>query len=114
MIINQSPVNFNGYLKGPKDSSETKVDVKMDRALWAPIGGFIKYQMPEAGIVNIDIFNSLGQKINTLVNCRQAAGYYTVLWDGKNNQGKQVASGIYFICFHINQFYDTKKVMLMK
>lgn len=45
--INQSPVNFNGYLKGPKDRSETKVDVFMDRAVWAPIGGFIKYQMPE-------------------------------------------------------------------
>lgn len=54
----------------------------------------INYQLPKMSKVKLDIFNILGQKIKTLVNKHQAAGYYTIEWNGLNNDGKRVGSGI--------------------
>ena len=49
-----------------------------------------------------------------LVNTRQFAGTYTIIWDGKNNSGKEVASGIYFYQLKVDDFSETKKLVLIK
>ena len=74
----------------------------------------IKYQLPNSGHVRLTIYNLLGQKVRTLVNTRQDAGYYQAVWDGRNDQGNQVSSGIYIYRFEGEGFIRTLKMILMK
>jgi len=74
----------------------------------------ISYALPEAVHVRVDIYNLLGQKVKTLVNAAQEAGYGTVVWDGTNNQGSSVSSGIYFYRIVAGSFAESKKMILLK
>ena len=74
----------------------------------------INYQLPENVHVVIKIFNSLGQEIRTLENKQQQAGYYTIHWDGRDNSGKQVVSGIYLYQVNAGSFVCTKKMAVLK
>jgi len=56
----------------------------------------IQYQLPENSKVLLAVYNLKGQKIATLVNAVQSAGYYQITWDGTNQLGHKVASGVYF------------------
>lgn len=74
----------------------------------------IAYAIPEAGMVRLSVFNVLGQHVTDLVNGQREVGEYNVVWDGKDNDGAQVASGIYFYKVRVNNFSDTKKMVLLK
>ncbi len=74
----------------------------------------IAYALPEAGFVNVEIYNILGQRVKTLVNEYQDAGNYTVTWNGDDEYGSSVASGVYFYRFNSGQYKDIKKMVLMK
>ncbi|MGC8652870.1 MAG: alpha-amylase family glycosyl hydrolase, partial [Candidatus Kryptoniota bacterium] len=64
--------------------------------------------------VVLDIFNVLGQKVRTLVDDYRSQGTYRVTWDGKNDAGLSVASGVYFYLLKSNNFVSTKKMLLLK
>jgi len=74
----------------------------------------IAYALPEATNVRLEIFNVLGQQVKTLVNEYQNAGNYDVIWDGLNNNGSSVASGIYFYRLTTDKEQATKKMMMLK
>ena len=69
----------------------------------------IKYALPEASHVTLEIFDLLGRKIETVVNDFQAAGYQSVIWDAKDR-----STGMYFYKISMGDFTDTKKMMLLK
>ncbi|HUI31216.1 MAG TPA: FlgD immunoglobulin-like domain containing protein [Candidatus Acidoferrales bacterium] len=56
----------------------------------------IDFSVPRAGMVNISIYNSVGQLVKVLTNDNYSPGKYQVLWDGTNGGGNPVASGVYF------------------
>jgi hypothetical protein len=74
----------------------------------------IKYQLPQVSDVQLVIYNVLGQKVRTLVNNRMEAGYHSVVWDGRNELGSSVASGIYIYRFEAGDFQKTMKLILLK
>lgn len=74
----------------------------------------IKYDMASPGDVNLAVFNVLGQEVKELVNGYNEAGSHEVVWDGKNSNGEQVASGIYFYRIKTDQYNKTKKMVLLK
>jgi hypothetical protein len=74
----------------------------------------IAYDLPEAANVNLEVYNILGQNVKSLVNQYQDAGSYRVTWNGTNNEGAQVASGVYFYRISAGDFKDIKKMVLMK
>ncbi|MBN2029862.1 T9SS type A sorting domain-containing protein [bacterium] len=74
----------------------------------------IAYQLPEANRVELLIFNTLGQRIRTLIDERKEAGYYTVKWDGLDERGLQVGSGIYFIRMQAGNIVKIEKMTLIK
>ncbi|MCK4857016.1 MAG: T9SS type A sorting domain-containing protein [candidate division Zixibacteria bacterium] len=74
----------------------------------------IHFAIKEAGWVNLSIFNVLGQQVTTLVDEYQAADLYSVTWDGTDEHGGSVASGIYFYKISTGNFTDTKKMLLLK
>lgn len=74
----------------------------------------IKYDLKEDGQVLIDIYNLKGQKVRSLVNNVKNAGSYTESWNGTDNNGKQVSSGVYFFRMHTHNQTLTNKMLLMK
>ena len=74
----------------------------------------IEYQLAEPGNVHIVIYNLLGQEIRTLVREEMAQGHYSVLWDGTNEMGNQVASGVYMYRMSAGDFTQTQRMMLLK
>jgi hypothetical protein len=74
----------------------------------------IKYALPQDCEVEITIYNILGQKVQTLVNEHQQAGYKRIEWDSKNERGEEVASGIYFYRIKAGEFVNSRKMVLLK
>ncbi len=74
----------------------------------------IRYEIREAGRARLDVFNTLGQKIRTLVNENQKAGRYSVVWDSKDDQGKDMASGLYLYRIEAGDFVKTRKMILIR
>ena len=74
----------------------------------------ISFEMPAAGQAKIEIFNLLGQLINTPLDAQVDAGYNSVVWDGRNAAGNTVASGIYFYRLSADNYTETKKMTLLK
>ncbi len=77
-------------------------------------GTEIRYEMPEEHHVNLTIYNVLGQKIKTLVDEVKAAGAHSVTWDGTDERGQPVPSGVYFYRFDVGLVSGTKKMILMR
>lgn len=74
----------------------------------------IEYALPKDTRVNITIYNILGRKVKTLVDEFQLVGSKKVIWDGRNNQGDKVASGVYFLRMRTEEFTKSKKMILIK
>jgi PKD repeat protein len=74
----------------------------------------INYSLPTACEVELEIFNIMGQRVTTLVNDFKEAGNHTIMWDGTNEEGTQVASAVYFYRIQAGDFKATKKMVLMK
>jgi hypothetical protein len=74
----------------------------------------IQYALIETGKVSLKIYNLLGQEIRTLVNNTQDAGYQTIQWDGRDDIGQSVASGIYIYRLETDGYVSTKKMILLK
>ena len=74
----------------------------------------IEYGLPEQSHATIEVFNVLGQRVRTLVSTIQPAGRHRVVWDGKDHQGKDVGSGIYFYRLQAGAFSESKKMVILK
>ncbi|MFQ5706197.1 MAG: carboxypeptidase regulatory-like domain-containing protein [bacterium] len=73
----------------------------------------INYQLPKNSPVTLKIYNILGQEIRTLIDKKQAPGTYSVKWDGKDNFGRPVASGIYIYQLKAGDNTKLSRRMLM-
>ncbi len=79
----------------------------------------IHYSLGHSGAVTLDVFNLLGQKVRSLGGEHQSIGSYTVEWDGKDDDGISVASGVYFYKITVisngeKLFTNTKKMVLLR
>lgn len=74
----------------------------------------IKYSLPVSVPVSMMIYDVNGKKVAELVNNKQNAGTYSVTWNGKNDRGNLVSSGIYYCRIIAGDFVKTNKMILMK
>jgi uncharacterized delta-60 repeat protein len=74
----------------------------------------IEYALPKDSRVEICIYDILGRKVRTLVDEYQLAGCRNVIWDSKNDEGAEVATGIYFLRIQAGDFVQSKKMLLVK
>ncbi|MGB2697593.1 MAG: S8 family serine peptidase [Candidatus Zixiibacteriota bacterium] len=70
--------------------------------------------LPQETHVNLVVYNVMGQKVKTLVNDHMSAGTHSITWDGTNENGNVVSSGIYFYKVVAGDIMTTKKMILMK
>ncbi len=79
----------------------------------------IRYVLGHSGAVTLEVFNVLGQRVRTLRNEFQPIGTYSAEWDGTNDSGRRMASGVYFYSVRVisngeSVFQQTKKMVLLK
>ncbi len=96
---NSIPTEFNMYQNYPNPFNVTTT---------------IYYALKEDVKVNLKIYNIVGQEIQTLIDENQPAGYYSVIWDGSNNFGRSVPSGIYIFRINTDKFNKSLKLLMLK
>jgi hypothetical protein len=74
----------------------------------------IEYGLASSELVSIELYNVRGQLVRTLVNEHKAPGWYSVDWDGRDQRGNAVASGVYLSKMSAGSFVDTRKLILLK
>jgi hypothetical protein len=81
-----------------------------------PVSGAtdIRYQLPVTCKVDLKIYNLTGRLVRTLVSDKKQAGYYIAHWDGKDDLGDEVASGVYFYRIKAANFEQTKRLVILK
>ncbi|MCB5271444.1 MAG: C25 family cysteine peptidase [Candidatus Cloacimonetes bacterium] len=74
----------------------------------------IAFELAKAGAIRIDIYNAKGQKVRELLADKLAGGRHTVLWDGTDDNGRSLASGIYLYRVQSVEGSQTRKMLLLK
>jgi len=74
----------------------------------------IRYSLPSASHVEISVYNILGQKVKTLADGLFSKGIKEVVWDGKNQNGAEVATGVYFYIIKTEKYTEIKKMVLLR
>ncbi len=74
----------------------------------------ISYNLPKDGFASLSIYNTKGQLVKTLANGLSKSGSYSLKWNGTDNNGARVSSGLYFYKLNANGRTETRKMMLMK
>jgi len=74
----------------------------------------IRYQVPKAVKVKLEIFNIMGQSVRTLVDDNKEPGYHLVLWDGLTSAGSPASTGVYYYRISAGDFVMSKKMALLK
>jgi hypothetical protein len=74
----------------------------------------IEYNLPEISNIKLVISDVLGRRVKTLVTSTQLSGNYKMLWNGTDDNGKSVSSGIYFYSLITDKFKTSKRMLLVK
>ncbi len=74
----------------------------------------IEFELPSSSDVKVTVYNILGQEVKTLLNTHRNPGEYHVVWDGKDNSGKAVASGTYIYRVKAGEYVKSKKMVLLR
>ncbi|MDD3104451.1 MAG: T9SS type A sorting domain-containing protein, partial [Candidatus Cloacimonetes bacterium] len=74
----------------------------------------ISFSLKEKGPVTINIYNILGQKVKILLSDDMQAGHHNLIWNGKDKNNLNVASGVYFYRMQSREYTNTRKMILMK
>jgi hypothetical protein len=74
----------------------------------------IEFTLAKSGFVTLQIYNVLGRKVTTLISEHLSSGYKSVIWDGKDDDGKDIASGVYWYKLSFGDFSESKKLVLLK
>ena len=74
----------------------------------------IQFDVPDVSVLDLVVYNLMGQQVRRLVNGEIQAGYHRVVWDGLNDRGEQVSTGVYIYSLTSPSFHNTKKMVLLK
>lgn len=74
----------------------------------------IKFSVPRTADVRVEVFNVLGQRVQTLINESVQPGQYQVVWDGRDEAGNLLGSGLYFYRLQAQGFQKIKRMLLIK
>ncbi|MBN1154483.1 T9SS type A sorting domain-containing protein [candidate division KSB1 bacterium] len=115
------PVEISQLPTGVRETSNyATIDIPQEFALgqnypnpFNPVTTIL-YTTPKDGDISVEVYNVLGKKIKTLFTGYQQAGNHEIQWDGLDDSGAQMASGVYFVTLRSGQFVTAKRMTLMK
>jgi hypothetical protein len=74
----------------------------------------IEFRLPRQGLMQLVVLNVLGQPVRTLVERTMDVGTHRVVWDGRNDAGQEVVSGIYLVHMKAGSFRETREMLFLK
>ena len=74
----------------------------------------ISYDLPEASVISLSIYDLMGREIRTMINSEQTAGFKNIQWNATDNLGKSVPAGMYIYTIQAGEFRQTRKMVLLK
>jgi len=74
----------------------------------------IRYQVATASDVSLCVYDAAGRLVRTVVSGKCEPGYYTRVWDVRDDQGRRVPAGVYFVRFQADDYQRTEKAVLLK
>ena len=74
----------------------------------------IQYDLPEVDVVRLSVYALTGQLVRILVDAERTAGTYSVIWDGRDGAGRDVASGVYLCRMEVDDYLAVRKLLLVK
>ncbi len=74
----------------------------------------IDYQLPQAGLVNLAVYNITGQRVRTLVSQNLPPGYYSQVWDGRNDGGRALSAGVYVVRLNASGRSASQKIVKLQ
>ena len=77
-------------------------------------GTAIRFALPTGGPIDLSLYNLAGQKVTTLIKGRRQAGTYTAHWDGRDDRGRPLASGLYLYRLQTSTRTETRKLLLLR
>lgn len=111
---NEDVIGHTTNVKNSNNHRELSYDLKQNYPNPFNSSTTIYYSLGKRGLVELILYNILGQKIRTLVNEIKIAGQHVVPWDGRNDNGQLVASGLYFYTLKTGSFIKTNKMVLLR
>ena len=108
---------FNGkYVVSVEEEKALVSDFKLGNNYPNPFNPTttINYQINQPGQVTLAVYNVLGEKVRTLVNESKIAGSYQVTWEGTNDMGARVATGVYFYKLQMGDQVQAQKMLMVK
>ena len=116
VYLNNAPALFRGAAQQPL--VKTEEGVVREASLRIHPNPFnpetrVEYYVPQEALVQIAIYNVLGQKLVILQDGLKPAGEHSVIWDGRNSEGVKLGAGVYFCKMRIGDFVKTEKMTLL-
>jgi hypothetical protein len=74
----------------------------------------VRYQLARDSRVSVLMYDAAGRLVRSLADGHQQPGYYTVTWDGRDDLGRRVPAGVYFVHFNTDDYQEVKKTVLLK
>jgi hypothetical protein len=74
----------------------------------------IKFNLRKSGEVNLEVYNILGKKVRNLINKEMPNGFHSVTWDGRNDKGERVSTGVYFYKLKASGFSLSRKMIFLQ
>jgi len=117
------PVSYGFTTASPRSAAgEAEISdlVPAEFQLWQnypnPFNGstIIRYQVAQSGVVAVRVYNAMGQLVQTLSEGFQDTGIYELSWDGRDDPGVEVTSGIYLCCLEAGEYRQTRKMALVR
>jgi hypothetical protein len=119
-VFEMYSLNPHPHDNRPKPPIQTALEIPTDFALeqnypnpFNPVTT-IKFSVPEASSVKLAVYNSIGEFVKYVAQGNYEPGTYSVSWDGTNETGAKVASGIYLCRFTAGNFVKTNKMILLE
>jgi hypothetical protein len=109
--------NYSGIEEGEDNEDDTPRFVNALKQNYPnPFNGTttIEYSVAEPSAVDLRIFDTSGRLVRILENKTRTPGTYSALWNGKDNLGHAVTSGVYFCRIKVNKFSQSRKIIYLR
>ncbi|MBU1355446.1 MAG: T9SS type A sorting domain-containing protein [Candidatus Edwardsbacteria bacterium] len=99
---------------GVADEQRSPAEIKTTGLTLEVLGNKISYQLPQNGNASLKIYNLLGQEVRALFSENKRSGVYNISWDGNNEAGHKVASGVYLVGLHSQGQRASGKIVVVR
>ena len=108
-----APVHYTAVAEGQQNLPRV---FALGKASPNPFRGHttLRFALPKATKVTLEIYDHTGRRVRTLVNTELAAGYHTATWNGTDDHGRKLSSGLYFYRMVTPEYHAVRKVLLVR